>query len=443
MDIRRLTFRLRTAPYRHREAFQFFLLNFALQIIPFGVMFLQQVLHSKSLTLSGHDDAAWTLLAFGLWNAPSAIRIHLSNPQKTARVRLFIYSVSLVVTFIVFWVIFDAGDSKLPAGSWPDSPWIPIGLAALACLTVGAINERLLISISLRLLWAHQSQFSGIYLAKYYGIFAAHGLAIRIEPSDPFAVNSALDRFGGRSQFAILSSTDVVKARDRNFKVRSILVIVPEPAIIFFVREDGPITSYADLKGKRVAFRSGYEEADVLKIMLHSYGLSISDVVQSNCSVDCRELRDGDVDVAAGHEAVEPLVLAQAGVYIRTLPSTLNGHPIFADTLVTTEAVIRAAPHLVRATAAAISAGWDAVAIDPERGIAATLFEQRDYSTNNADLQRAVQSNMLGLLRGRQGATLDRPPFGAQDSDWQPIIDAMKAAGIIKTEVNAGELFWR
>lgn len=440
--IRRLCFLLLTVRFRHKEAFEFFLLNFVLQLLPFGVIFLENIVRAVPVSMAEYTEAAWSLLAFGLWNAPAAIRVHASNRQRTAQVRLFLYSVSVIVTFIIFWVIFDtAGSTLSQPRPEPLYAVLPILLAAVSCLLIAAINEALLVDVSIRLLWVHQAQFSGIYVAKYYGLFAERGLRVRVVPADPFTANSALDRFGGHSQFAILSSTDVVKARDRNIKVRAILVIVPEPAIVFFVPEGQSVGDYGDFKGMRVAFRSGYEEADILKMMLLRHGLSLDDVVQTHGSIDCSELIKGKVDIAAGHEAIEPLVLAKRGLFVRTLPPTINGSPVFADTLVTTEAVIRAIPHIVRAVASGVASGWEMVAAHPERGLAGTLYEQGNYSIENRELQEAVQGNMLGL-RGAPTRAANLLPFGMKEEDWIPIIQGMREAGIIAGDPKASEMFW-
>ena len=435
-------FRIRTLRFRHKEAFQFFLLNFLLQLTPFGVALLELASQQTRLNPAGHTEAAWTLLAFGLWNAPASLRQDISKPERSDRIKIIFYSVAFATTFVIFWTLFEqSSDEPTSAEISTFYVGIPLVLAAAACFIIGAINYALLKPTSVRLLWRHQSQFSGIYVAKYFGYFAMHGLKVDIKPADPTAINSALDHFGG-CHFAIVSSTDVVKARANGIKMRAIQVIVPEPAISFLARQETDIRDFSDFKGKRVAYRKGYEEGDVLRVMLHSVGLGLVDIIAASGGVDCEEFIDGTADIVAGHEAIEPLALARRQIFVRTIQPVLHGRPIFADTLVTTEQTIRVIPSLARGMSAAVQAGWESVAENPRRGIDATLYEQRDYSQENRAFQSEIQDAMLGLRGDSRMLPRSLLPFGTKEADWLPIINGMEAAGLVQPGLRPSEMYW-
>jgi ABC-type nitrate/sulfonate/bicarbonate transport system substrate-binding protein len=389
-----------------------------------------------------NTEAAWTLLAFGLWNAPAEIRQDLTMPERTSRIRWLFRFVAFASTFTIFWVLFDRSGAGPPSAP-PSALYmaLPLGVAALVCVAIGVINHALLRPVSIRLLWRHQSQFSGIYVAKYFGIFAKHGLRVDIHPAIPNRVDSALDHFGG-CHFAIVSSTDVVKARATGIKIRAIHVIVPEPAIAFLTRQESDIYSFADFKGKRISYRKGYEESDTLKMMLHSVGLAITDIESVIGLVDCEEFIDGTADVVAGHEAIEPMALAHQQIFVRRIQPILKGHPVFADTLVTAEQVISATPSVARGMACAIQEGWDSVAQSSGNGIDATLYLQKDYSASNRSFQREIQDAMIGLRGGTRILPGSLQPFGMREADWIPIIQGMEDAGIVQRGLRPTEMYW-
>lgn len=227
--------------------------------------------------------------------------------------------------------------------------------------------------------------------------------------------------------------------------MRAILVIVPEAAVVFLAPDQSGIKCVADFQGKKVAFREGYEEADLLKIMLKKNGLTIQNVERVLIGHDWGALLDGSADIVAGYEAMEPILYAQAEMFVRIFAPEWEKHPLFADTLVTNEEIIRAQPEVVRAVVSAVEAGWMDVAIAPSSGVFATQSFMQDYSEYNAKLQSASLNCMLGLRRAQRstGTSVSLIPFGMSDEDWKPILSAMEEANLIAKGQKAVDMYWR
>jgi ABC-type nitrate/sulfonate/bicarbonate transport system substrate-binding protein len=434
--------------YRHKIAAQFFFLNVGIQIIPVVITAINTVRDTHDFSWNRLAEAFWVMFAFALWNVPSFIRQHLRNPSLTYRWRVSFYAFAAIITFIIFWEL-SVRHTLLPSQALPiddlQLAFIPLLLTLLISIIVGVINYSLLVETRLRLIWSHQAQFAGIYMAYYLGRFTEAGLRIEIEPAEPTKDNPALDRFGGYNSFAIVSSTDIPKARDRGVKMRAISVIVPEKTVVFLAPEQSGIECVADFQGKKVAFREGYEEADLLKIMLKKNGLTIRDVEAVPIGQDWGALFDGFADIVAGYEAMEPIQYAQAGMFVRTFAAEWEGHPLFGDTLVTNEEIIRAQPEVVRAVVNAVETGWLDAAIDPSSSVSATLFFMRDYREDDTKLQRASLNCMLGLRCAQRstGTSVSLIPFGMADEDWKPILSAMEDANLIAKGQKAVDMYWR
>lgn len=251
----------------------------------------------------------------------------------------------------------------------------------------------MLLPVTLRLLWRHQAQFAGVYAAHFRGVFARNGIKVDVRPADPETLNPAL---GGLEQFSIVSSTDVVKARDRGFQLRAVHVIVPSAAIVFIALESSPIRSIKDFKVKRIAFRRDYEEADALKVMLSESDLDFGDVVHFTSDLSVDSLVNGKSDIVSGHQAIEPIQLKLKSTYVRLFAATYKERPLFVDTLVTNDQFIRTKPQVARAMAKSVSSGWALVAMQSNFGLNSTLYFQSDYRAGNIELQKLIQ-NSTGL----------------------------------------------
>lgn len=103
-------FRAWTARFRHSEAISFFFLNVLLQFVPIAVSFSKKIVGLQEVDQSDLREAMWIMFAFALWNAPNSIRSHILDQNRKQIVQLVLYSVSSLVTFVTFWMIFSAPD---------------------------------------------------------------------------------------------------------------------------------------------------------------------------------------------------------------------------------------------------------------------------------------------------------------------------------------------
>lgn len=435
--------RCNTLWYRHSEVLSFLFLNLILQIFPIIITALRTILHGVDFDYLANVDAAWILFILSLWNVSGSIRPNKQKEVNIFKAKVIFTSLAIILTFFVLWYLPEIKNISIRMAK--DNLLIvismPILLIILLGIILGIVNYYFLTPINIKLHWYHQAQFSGIYTAYLYGIFANNGIRINIVSADPLKDQPAVDRFGVFNQFAIVSGTDVPKARDRNIRLRCIKVITPSPVNVFIVPEDSTIKTIADFKGKRILYRPGYEEADILKIILLSSGLTISDIRNVDFkSTDLYSIGT-NFDITAGHEAVEPLQLASKNIYTKTFSAFFSDKPIFGDVVVTTEQVITTMPNVVRAMAKSIDDGWNMVSVHPERGLKACSYFCENWSTEEEQLQKAIQDAMLGF-RGLNTAN-NFVEFGMQDSDWIPVIDALKATNSICSELRASDMYWR
>lgn len=185
---------------------------------------------------------------------------------------------------------------------------ITIGLFFLLAAVIFIIysHNKLLRLISVRLLWKHQSQFAGIYSAKENGIYESRGLKVNVHSAD-ISLNSVYAFDGSDDDFAIVAGMDVIRMRDKNQKVRSILPIVSVNPFTVIAHDTGDISSITDLKGKRVAIQVGYETEIYFRELLKVFGLSLdNDFEQVIAGYDYSLFYEKKVDIWLGYDGHEP-----------------------------------------------------------------------------------------------------------------------------------------
>ena len=154
--------------------------------------------------------------------------------------------------------------------------------------------------MTLLLDWFVNPDHGPIIVAQENGYFAEQNLAVEIiapsDPSDPPKMVAA-----GRADLAISYQPQLHMHIHEGLPLQRVGTLVATPLNCLLVLDDGPITTIADLKGRKVGFSVGGVDDAVLGTMLRSYDLSLDDVelVNVNWSLS-PALMTGQVDAVIG-----------------------------------------------------------------------------------------------------------------------------------------------
>ncbi|MPM14292.1 putative thiamine biosynthesis protein [bioreactor metagenome] len=148
--------------------------------------------------------------------------------------------------------------------------------------------------------WFVNPDHAPIIVAQQKGFFADEGLEVEIvtpaDPADPPKLVAA-----DKADLAISYQPQLHLQVHAGLPLRRVGTLIATPLNCLMVKADGPVQSLADLKGRKIGYSvSGVEEATVA-MMLHSAGLSLSDVemVNVNWSLTPAVLT-GQVDAVIG-----------------------------------------------------------------------------------------------------------------------------------------------
>ena len=148
--------------------------------------------------------------------------------------------------------------------------------------------------------WFINPDHGPIIVAQENGYFAEQGLEVEIvPPADPSAPPRLVA--AGQADLAVSYQPQLHLQIHEGLPLKRVGTLVATPLNCLLVLEDGPITSPADLKGKKIGFSvAGVEEA-VLGAVLGKYDVALDDVELINVNFSLSpSLMTGQVDAVIG-----------------------------------------------------------------------------------------------------------------------------------------------
>lgn len=173
---------------------------------------------------------------------------------------------------------------------------LPLAAPALVRAQMAAPTEKLKVLLD----WYMNPNHAPLLVAKGMGFFAQAGLDVElVEPADPNDPPKLVA--AGQGDVAITYQPQLTMQIDQGLPLLRFGVLVDTPLNMLLALADGPIASVADLKGKRIGNSVGGFEDALLKTMLSTEGLTLSDVEIVNVNFALAQaLLAGNVDAVIG-----------------------------------------------------------------------------------------------------------------------------------------------
>ena len=310
-------------------------------------------------------------------------------------------------------------------------------IVILAVITIVGTScsqmEETVDDISVQLKWYHQANAAGLYIADKKGFYSENNINVTfIEGgADVTFENRMAALIAGETSLAVISSEQVFTARAKTIPVVAIAVIFQRnPFSIVSLKTSG-ITKPEHLVGKKVMLAD--DEWFQHTAMLKKNGISPDAIEIIPFERSLEPLVSGLIDAHLVYGTSLGVAYNEAGYDISTIWLDDWGVHIPADTIVTTEQLVRQNPDLIDRFLNATLMGWRYAIENMDNAVEMTL--KYDESLDR-DHQLNIMRAQLPLIH--TGAT----PIGwMEDTKWQQTHDILIDSGMITEPMDISEAY--
>lgn len=262
-------------------------------------------------------------------------------------------------------------------------------------------------------------QFSAVYVAQDDSMFTAAGqiTEVRHHGAEEGLFTALLS---GQEDLVLASGDEALMARKEGLDLISVGTYYQQNPVAILVREDSPIRSIVDLKGKRIGIPGEYGSSWIgLQAILESEGMTTSDVeVASIGYTQLAALSGGDVDAIVGFKNNEAVWFGSAGTPVRVLEH--KELPLVSASLITTRERFEERTNAICSLVRATEAGMKRTTEVPQRAVESTQTRDQSLTDPKAvEGARAVLKETITLF-----APAGQPVTAEPDTaKWQAMLD--------------------
>jgi NitT/TauT family transport system substrate-binding protein len=252
--------------------------------------------------------------------------------------------------------------------------------------------------VTLMPLWSPQAQFAGYYVGIDKGIYARHGLDVRLLPAGPgLSPVDALSQ--GRADFAVLWLTTALRHRDRGLPLVNLAQMVQRSSMMLVSKRSTGIRTIGDMHGRSVGLWGGDLSIPVYALFERER-VVVREVPQG---ITVNLFLRGGIDVASAMWYNEYHTLLISGVdpgELNTIFIADEGLRYPEDGLYALEATAQARPAITSAFVRASLEAWEYAFEHPDETVDIVLSRMREARLPaNRVHQRWMLDRMSDLMR--------------------------------------------
>ena len=266
-------------------------------------------------------------------------------------------------------------------------------LALFLAATSGPAQAQAPDKVSLGLVWVHQAQFAGYYMAKDHGIYRKYNLEVELRPGGP-GIEHLKSLQKGTLDFCSLWLSTAMEARSYNSQLVNLAQILQRSALLLVAMADNGVETIKDLDGRRVGLWGAQFSLAPLALFLRER--IQPRVVNQNVSIS--PFLRGAVDAAAAMRYNELHQIYQAGVdldSIKVFDLAKLGINFPEDGLYTLESTWRDKQDICRRFVRASLEGWRLAISRPDQALNSVM---RRVTAARLATNRPHQAWMLKII---------------------------------------------
>ena len=209
--------------------------------------------------------------------------------------------------------------------------------------------------VTLQLKWFSSFQFAGYYMALEKGFYKEVGLDVTIVERNA-QKNNIMQVVNGEATYGVADSALLLYRADGK-PVKVMASIFQHSPLIFIAHKESNVFSPYELKGKRVSYQQGIDDAPLLA-MMHEVGIKESDYTYVPLDFSSQAFIDRKVDVISGYLSDQPFLMAEKHIPITIINPLNYGIDFYGDNLFTTEKELTSNPERAKRFLQASIRGW-------------------------------------------------------------------------------------
>ncbi|HXJ33156.1 MAG TPA: ABC transporter substrate-binding protein [Candidatus Eisenbacteria bacterium] len=284
-------------------------------------------------------------------------------------------------------------------------------------------------TVRLALNWFPESEHGGYFAAIVHGLYREAGLAMDVHPGGPRV--AVIPRVASREvELGVVNADDVVAAGAAGAAVVALLAPIHRSPWCVMVHEASGIHRLADLHDLTLAMQAG---SPYLAWLQRHAPLSGVHIVPYSGTV--AEFLVNPRYAQQAYVFSEPILAAAEGGDPLCLPITELGFDPYASVLVTSDALLRADPELVRGVVEASARGWARYVDDPGPTNAHILARNPEIGRDALDRGAAALRPLVLDDDARQGGV------GSMRAErWQTLVAQMRELGMVEGPLDGAAL---
>ncbi len=235
--------------------------------------------------------------------------------------------------------------------------------------------------VSLQLLWMHQFEFAGFYMAKEKGFYKDAGLDVEIKEYK-FGTNITDDIMNKKSDFG-LESSSLILDKMQGKSVYLLMTTYQKSPFVLMAKERSDLKSVHDLKGKKIMTTPNQVTMASLNAMLKINNIAHTDYMTQPHSFNTDDLINDTTDAMTTYLSNEPFHLKEKGIKYRIFDPADFGFAFYSDILFTSKEFYEKNPQTVDKFHEATMKGWK-YAFENMDESAKLIFEK--YNTQKKSL---------------------------------------------------------
>ncbi len=221
--------------------------------------------------------------------------------------------------------------------------------------TTNNLNAESNTKVTIALKWFYQYQFAGYIMAKEKGFFKDLGIDVELIQRDP-SKDHIKQVINGEITYGV-SDSSILTYRANGYPVKIIASIFQHNAMVLISRKDSNIISPYELKGKKISFQQGIDEA-IIKSLFAYADIAENDYEYIPMDFSYRRFLNKEIDAIAAYVTDQPFWIQKEGFELNIINPLSYGIDLYGDNLFTTDSEIEKYPNRVYKMKKAVLKGW-------------------------------------------------------------------------------------